>query len=180
MVKIRRTWTKITDPTILKIYKEVCDEARNKDLLKTPNPPLYSSNFTGALGKCFSSKNFNNTYDNVIVLSNYLLNKGEQMRNTIIHELAHSIVPKDKHGYQWKRIGDTIGLKWGEVMSRLSNEEDLCNTLKAYKPQSTYKYALYCPTCGLTWKYKSNCQAIQRPSRYQCPHCEIELQSKSL
>jgi predicted SprT family Zn-dependent metalloprotease len=49
----------------------------------------------------------------VISLSRYLveLNDGEEVRDTILHEIAHALVPGDGHGPKWKAVAKGIGAK---------------------------------------------------------------------
>lgn len=175
----KRGWKVITDERIVTIYHEAMDEARANGLWSGANPPLYSHKSYKTLGSCYWKK-VGSTYDTAIVLSEYLLGEPEKMRNTIVHEVGHATAPADHHGAKWRHNTNLIGKKWGLTAERLNSDKELSSLLKDARPQNDYKYELYCPHCGTTWRYKTNCEAIRRPSRYRCGKCKLALKSRAI
>ncbi len=79
----------------------------------------------------------------LITLSRTLtfLNSPEEVRDTILHEIAHALTPRDGHGRQWKATCVAIGAK-----------PERCYQLAQVitPPSRLARYQLGCPKCG--WK----------------------------
>ena len=79
--------------------------------------------------------------EKTITLSRHLtfLNNEEQVRDTILHEIAHALCPRDGHGQAWKAMCVRIGAKpercyqAGEVVT---------------PPRRPAPWKIGCPRCG--------------------------------
>ena len=75
----------------------------------------------------------------VISLSRHLteLNPEAEVRETILHEIAHALTPGKGHGPEWKRVARSIGSNAGR-------------THDAAVPEA--RWLLICPSCANTTK----------------------------
>lgn len=176
---VKRGWKVITNPAIVKIYNEVCDEARSLGLLNGTNPPLYSHKSYKSLGTCYSKKEYGK-FSNTIVLSEYILDDPEKIRGIIIHEVGHATVPMDHHGYNWKCNTNKIGRRWGYTAERLCHDKELNSLMREHRPQNDYKYEVLCTGCGAKWKYKRAGKVVSNIGKYHCGHCGHSLVIKNL
>lgn len=64
----------------------------------------------------------------------------EEVKNTILHEIAHAIHPEDGHGPKWRKT--FIGFGGDGERVGIGNEEIRAHALK------NSKYTLTCPKCG--------------------------------
>lgn len=95
-----------------------------------------------------------------IGLSAYLvhLNSDEEVRDTILHEIAHALTPGDNHGDKWKAACVRIGAK----PERCFKEDGEVRTVAA-------KLKIGCPVCGvwasrhrITWAMQV-CRKCRKP-----------------
>lgn len=192
MIYRKRTHKDVTDPKILEIWEEVKEETRRlyPRYFETCEPELYMDGSYSHLGLCwYSTKNPKERNVDAIRFSRCIItissNLGQdyyQIRRTLCHEMGHFVAPKESHGYLWKVRADKIGARWGLVASRTTDNETFNKAAKAIRASKTsdYKYRLYCPKCGIEWKYKSNCKAVQYPHRYRCSKCRVDLKSERI
>lgn len=84
----------------------------------------------------FGCCNYSNS---VISLSRHLtrLNDEDEVRDTLLHEIAHALTPGDGHGRKWKAKCLEIGAK----PERCYQAEEVEQTLAPYY--------LYCKHCGI-------------------------------
>lgn len=68
-----------------------------------------------------------------------LLNSESEVRDTLLHEIAHALTPGDGHGRRWKEKCVEIGA----VPKRCYSESDV-----AAPPRPLARYSLGCPACG--------------------------------
>lgn len=67
------------------------------------------------------------------------LNPEHQVRETILHEIAHALTPGDGHGKKWRQACVTIGAK----PVRCFTPEDV-----RLPPRRAARYQIGCRTCG--------------------------------
>lgn len=90
-------------------------------------------------GVCKYRRLLGSVIGGVIGLSRHLvaLNSEEQVRDTILHEIAHALTPNDKgHGWEWKQMCIKIGAK----------PERCYKTSEVTQPEMRYKAE--CGGCG--------------------------------
>lgn len=192
MTRRKRTHKDITDANILKIWTEVKEEAKRlyPHYFEDCDPELYQDSSYSHLGLC--SQTYTNPQERnvdkikqsrcIITISSNLGQDYTQIRSTLCHELGHFVAPKEHHGYLWKARADKIGAKWNIVASRCANNDTFNEAAKQIRENKAvnYKYKLYCPSCGMEWKYKTNCRAIQHPGQYSCGKCKSTLKSSTI
>lgn len=90
---------------------------------------FYKIKKTTAVGECY------------IGLSSYfvLVNEEKEIRDTILHEIAHALTPGHGHGFYWKKACKIIGA----IPERLADEN--------VKSPPT-KYVAVCNDCNITFK----------------------------
>ena len=88
------------------------------------------------------------------------LNDEEQVRDTILHEIAHALTPGDGHGEMWKRICRQIGAD----PRRCYTDEQVVSP-----PRRSAPYEIGCAFCGW-WhdrhrrtRRKLVCRACRKP-----------------
>ncbi|HEX8525001.1 MAG TPA: SprT-like domain-containing protein [Tepidisphaeraceae bacterium] len=77
----------------------------------------------------------------VITLSKPLtfLNTEDQVRDTILHEIAHALAPEDGHGAKWKAVCRQIGAN----PKRCYSDEEVVSP-----PRREARYEIGCARCG--------------------------------
>ena len=169
---------------IREIYNEVMQEAIRLGLWPADKeyPPIYVHKATKCLGNCWYRWVSGVGWFCSIALSSLLVDKCQisDIRKTIVHEVAHAICPGEHHNWHWKMTADRIGRAWGYTINRLSENEDFAAAAREVKAKSVYRYELYCPCCGATWKYKNICQAVKQPYLYKCGKCKENLSSREI
>ncbi len=192
MIKRKRTQKDVTDPKILEIWTEVVDEAKRlyPRYFENCTPELYQDSSYSHLGRCSTS--FKNPCEKnvdkiqharcIITISTNLKQDYSQIRKTICHEIGHFVSPKEHHGYLWRARANKIGARWGFEAERCTDNETFNEAAKEAKARisNTYKYRLFCPQCGIEWKYKTECKAIMHPIWYQCRKCRCSLKSEKI
>ena len=85
------------------------------------------------------------------------LNTPELVRDTLLHEIAHALTPRDAgHGRQWKQMCAEIGAMPVAVKQGMNIQ------------QVHGKWQATCPGCN---KIRSRHRQPQRGARYSCPDC---------
>ena len=132
----------------------------------------FNSRFNKALGRCtkvgYNSYliEINPTYANMVELSS--------LKNTIVHEIIHSLPRCMNHGPIWKEKAAKMATL-GYTIKRVSVET---NYSQYRKNNIKYKYIVYCPDCGREWKKQKSSAVTQRPERYICPCGKQNLKVK--
>lgn len=192
MIHRKRTHKDVTDPKILEIWDEVIAEAKRlyPNYFEACTPELYHDSSYRHLGLCSAS--YRNPVERsvdkirhircIITISTNLKQDYQQIRKTLCHEIGHFVSPRENHGYLWKVRADKIGAKWGCEAERCTDNETFNESAKQAKAAivNTYKYRLYCPKCGVEWKYKTECKAIMHPTWYHCRKCKCNLKSEKI
>ena len=118
-----------TDPRINKMLAE-CTA-----LLKELNVPISSSvcptvkliGTRRTLGRCCKREGSksHSEYEYYIEISRYTLNNPEKsIRNTLIHELLHTVPDGMRHTGAWKKWAKYVSSKTGYTIQRLANEKN--------------------------------------------------------
>ena len=88
-------------------------------------------------------------------------------KDTIVHELLHTIPGCFKHTGKWKRYADTVNflLPQYSIKARSSYED---KGLEDTRPEPVYRYILKCQDCGTEIKRQKKSIAVEHPERYRC------------
>lgn len=90
-----------------------------------------------------------------------LLNAEAEVRDTILHEIAHALCPGDGHGVRWKAACRRIGARPRRCYT---------DATVTSPPRAAAKYAFGCPPCGW-WVDRRRVTA----NRYVCARCRGKL-----
>lgn len=103
----------------------------------------------------------------------------EDVRDTIMHELIHSLKDCMCHTGRWKYVSERINYQYNYDLSRTATYPEYSKFRKAVKPRKTssLKYKVVCKHCGQDWNYSKQSKIVkelqQRPNslRFSCPYC---------
>lgn len=101
----------------------------------------------------------------------------DDIKNTLLHELIHSLPLCMNHGKHWKIQAAKASVR-GYDIQRVSTRNaytDMYNKQRREKKQNA-KYTVYCEHCGRTWNYVKMCKIIRSvmngSTNYFCPTCQ--------
>lgn len=101
------------------------------------------------------------------------------LKNTIAHELIHTIDYCGNHGTEFKKyakiVSENLGYNIGTYVSREENE--IVSRKYAGKEK---KYFIFCPNCGWEYGYKIKAAAWKRPQDFYCGKCGSEIKRKEV
>ena len=171
---VRRGWKPCVDPKACKIFKEVIAECRKKfphSDISGLDETLYVRSNVRPYGQCESAIVCGKHLSAIMINGNLLAaNNHKDIRNVLIHEVAHAAAPiQAHHNSTWKHIGDTIGEKWNTTVQRTNHRE---------VAQGNAPYVLQCAKCGATWVRARSSTFVQYPERFhhgRCPTGTIKL-----
>lgn len=95
-------------------------------------------------------------------------------KDTIIHELLHTVKGCLNHGPAWKRYADQVNRAYPQYhikTSASSSEKGIAETAVPV----AYKYKLGCDFCGTYKLYSRKTKAITYPHRFRCGRCNGRL-----
>ena len=100
----------------------------------------------------------------------------EGVRNTIMHELIHSLQGCMNHGNKWQTIAKLVNNTLHYNVTTTSYYEKYQKYYNAHSNKSTTKYTLTCATCNHKWNYKKRTKLITKIQNNQayvvmCPYC---------
>ena len=105
-------------------------------------------------------------------------NSVDGLKNTIIHELLHSVEGCMNHGPKWKKQADIVENTYGIHITRTSSAEDKGIEYRRSKSvrQSTGKlYIIECERCGYQYRHQRMSKSVQHPDWYGCGRCNGSL-----
>lgn len=164
--------------------KEIFDETKAEVIEVFPSVEYiaYSVNFNArfksVLGRC--TKLGPNYYRIEINPKYASMVKLEELKNTIVHELLHSLPNCMNHKEPWKNAAILMKRKGYDIQRQGSQTE----YSQYRRDTAVYKYEVYCSVCGNKWRRKRDCdltQSIKRgDNRYYCSCGHKPLQIKEL
>ena len=101
----------------------------------------------------------------------------EAIRNTIMHELTHSLRGCMKHTGRWKSVTNRINYEYNYNISRISYYSDYHEFRLDAKPK-TKKYRIQCQGCGKTFEYCKQSNIVKelmtnpQSTRFWCRTCK--------
>lgn len=101
---------------------------------------------------------------NEIKISKFL-EKDEEIKNTMLHELCHLYDDtREHHGYQWQEYARVIGMYYDTKITRTSSKSMGQAQLNAYAKVT-------CPNCGATVYVYRRSNQYYHPEWYRCGQC---------
>lgn len=94
----------------------------------------------------------------------------QALRNTIAHELLHTVEGCSGHRGLWRSLADKINRELpGYSVTRVTSAEE--KGITEIPPAPRYRYALVCEGCGQTILRQKESKLIRSPNRYRCAKC---------
>lgn len=98
----------------------------------------------------------------------------QSVKETIIHEIIHSLPGCMNHGTRWKAVCDKYNQTYHTHLSRQSTpSKEYMNSI----PKTQNKYALICDKCKHEWYYARNTKLVQSArsgKSLRCPTCGLQ------
>ena len=131
---------------------------------------LYVSNAVKEFGRCTrTGSNFE------IRISKYIMNNPEEdLMQTIVHEVLHSVAGCMNHGAKWKKVADIMNKAKGYNISRLTSIS-AANLTTEHQAVLT-RYVVACADCGNELYRQRKSKLINYPELYACGACGGELE----
>lgn len=89
-------------------------------------------------------------------------------RETIFHELLHTVDGCMNHGYKWQKLADLVNDCYMMNIKRTTSSEEKGVQLKT---DEYYKYQFKCSNCGYIVKKSRQGKFTRRYTEYGCGHC---------
>ena len=106
------------------------------------------------------------------------------LKETILHELLHTISGCMNHGTRWKMYADMVNKAYGYNIKRTKSYEEsgLCDEMiaemkakRAEKVNSSPTYVIECTKCGYRYVRHKMSKMVSNPDCYLCGTCHGEL-----
>jgi len=126
------------------------------------------------MGQCRSK--IKNVYYEIELSKNYMdiyakQNNFSEIKNTIIHEMLHTLPNCMNHGNQWQSYANTVNRKLGYKISRLASVD---NEVKQEMVQKA-KYHVICNECGQIYYHNRKTKYFDVLDRCSCHKCKGSL-----
>lgn len=125
-----------------------------------------------SLGMCRKYSFGDSTYYNIYLNKKMLKCDDKQIKNTLLHELIHTIDGCFNHGDNFKKQAEIVNKLYGYNIQRSSSCQE-------FKNQLNFKYEVCCTNCGAKNKYFKKTNIVKYPNLYRCA-CGGELKVKQL
>lgn len=148
------------------IFSECKDQLANigyNEVLNNQYQLLFNSKLKHTLGNCrrVSAENYIITINSI-----YSDLNPEGAKETVMHELIHSINGCMDHKEKWKAIACKVNWKYGYQIQRITDAGN------EYREQVYNKtYILKCSGCGQEIYREKFTKTIQHPELYKCGCC---------
>lgn len=97
------------------------------------------------------------------------------VKNTIVHELLHTVPGCMKHTGKWKTLAETVNRRLkGYNIKRVTSSEEKGITVQDKKTPA--RYVLKCMNCGQCFYRQRMSKAVADCSKYRCSKCSGKLQ----
>ena len=97
------------------------------------------------------------------------------LKNTVIHELLHTVKGCFKHTGKWKLLAEEVNRKFPQYsIKRTFSREEIANLTNIKEP--IYRYTLKCKNCGQEIKRQRKTKAVTNYNNYRCGKCGGKLE----
>lgn len=102
-------------------------------------------------------------------------------KNTIMHELLHTVKGCYGHKGLWKTLADKVNklLPQYTIKRTTSSSEKGVAEISSYNPMP-YRYTIECLSCGKISYRKKKSRVIEYPSSYRCGCCGGKLKASEI
>ena len=110
-----------------------------------------------------------------ILINKYLIKVGgEELKETILHELCHAVYGCVGHGAEWKRVAKKVGSCFNIDIQQYASAEKVtaCRQVGLAKPKF-----IVCAECGKKYSYFRKGKTVKyieagnKDGVYSCSHC---------
>lgn len=101
------------------------------------------------------------------------------LKNTIVHELIHTIDYCGNHKAEFKKYAKIISNNLGYKIDTYVSREESEIVSRKYADREK-KYVVFCPNCGWEHGYKIKAAAWKRPQDYYCGKCGGGIKRKEV
>jgi len=114
----------------------------------------------------------------IVINKHYLeLASPENVHNTIVHEVIHSVTGCMNHKEKWKAVAGKVNTAYKfTTISRLGHDDAYYDGYVAQHKRSKlpYKYRVTCSSCNHSWRYKRKSNVVESAPRgtCTCPYCK--------
>jgi len=126
--------------------------------------------FRKKLGQCCYNRK--SMFYTIKISKNFMQVCPEYVKNTMMHELIHSVNGCMNHGPNFQYLASLVNRKFGYNVKTHSDVPEYSKYLNETKH---YRYKLMCNTCGKEWLYEKAGKfvrgVLKNPNYCKCPHC---------
>lgn len=108
----------------------------------------------------------------------YKDNQEEEIMETLVHEVLHTVPGCFNHGKAWKKYAGIMNEAKGYNIGRTSNRQ-MDNLMKEEVFNSVFKYSIDCEKCGSSTLRQRRSKIVKNPENYICK-CGGTLTSRVL
>ena len=97
------------------------------------------------------------------------------LKNTVIHELLHTVKGCFNHTGKWKLLAGMVNENYPQYkIKRTFNRTEIADMTDIKEP--VYRYVLKCKNCGLEIKRQRKSKAVINYKNYRCGECGGNLE----
>ena len=113
-----------------------------------------------------------------ISIAGFLLDENTDiflLKNTVIHELLHTVKGCFKHTGKWKLLAEMVNENYPQYNVKRTFDRAVIADIADIK-EPTYRYILKCKNCGLEIKRQRKSKAVINYKNYRCGKCGGNLE----
>ena len=103
-------------------------------------------------------------------------NSEKGLKETIIHELLHTVDGCMNHGAKWKKLAGMVNNAFNMNIQRTSSAENKGVEHRQIEARHGKVYIIQCTGCGQKWEHYRMSKSVQHPEWYQCGKCKSKLE----
>lgn len=104
--------------------------------------------------------------------SELLKTNSKAIKDTIIHELIHTVDGCFNHGQKFQFYANLMNKNFGYSISRVSTLEEKGFNREEYKKNISFKYTVKCDNCGIENHYQRKAKIFTVLERCVCSKCK--------